>query len=107
MMNHFSKMLFLRIFLFTLFCYLMVETKEIQLADENYYKKMLLNFCSDKPAKNFCSKTHIKINLDILRKKLDLQRVKQLDRRVELIKEALTQNSQMRFLKDFIVDRYF
>ena len=68
---------------------------------------MLKNFCLNKPAKNFCSIIQIKMNLEILRKEQELQKVKEKNQKELRKKEHLIKNSQMRFLKDFIVDRYY
>jgi hypothetical protein len=98
-------MIVFQIFVFTLL-YHSYQEKEINLIDTNVYEKKLIDFCRNKPAKDFCSKTHIAISLKILRQKQ--QNHKQLKEKIDrTLKHLKSEISQMRFLKDFIVNRYY
>jgi hypothetical protein len=98
-------MIVFQIFVFTLL-YHSYHEKEINLIDTKVFQTKIMDFCRNKPARNFCSKTHIDMSLKILKQKQ--QNHKQLKDKIDwTLKHLKSEISQMRFLKDFIVDRYF
>ncbi len=98
-------MIAFQIFVFTLLYYSYQET-ETNAIDSNVFEKNLMDFCRNKPAKNFCSKAHINMSLKIWKQKE--QNHKHLKDKIDwTLKHLKSEISRMRFLKDFIVNRYY
>ena len=69
-------------------------------------------FCVDKEPENFCSDEYKKINFKLIRQEKLRLRLADLKKKIEENKKkaidlAIEKNPRLKFLRDFMVDRYF